>query len=299
MAEVRSRVTQNTLMGILLMCCAAALFGIMDGVVKSLSATYTTVQVIFARSFFAFIPVLLMTWRNGRGFADLRTTQLAGHAARSTYGAVAMVFFFYSYHVMPLADVTAIGFVAPIFIAVLSVWLLGEHVGIHRWSAIVVGFIGMLFIVRPVQVITGVAPESLYVVAGTLLYAMAAIQIRKLAATESSTAIAFYFSLFCSVYMGLALPWFWVTPSWDDIVPIVGVGILGGTAQLLMTRAFALAPVSIIAPFDYTHLIWSVLLGWYFWGDFPDLATWTGSAIVIASGLYIVYRETVVRKRGR
>lgn len=291
------RVAQNPLLGIAMMVTAAAIFGVMDALVKWLSASYSTVQIMFFRSLFAFPPILGMLWSSGAGLGGLRTTRLAGHALRSLYGCAAMVFFFHAYRVMPLADVTAIAFAAPIFIAGLSVWLLGERVGLHRWSAIVVGFVGMLIIVRPGQ--GGIATDSMVVVLATLLYALAMIQIRKLAATEPSTAIAFYFTAFCTLWTALALPWFWVTPvAALDWMLLMAVGLLGGTAQLFMTRAFALAPVSVVAPFDYTHLLWSVLLGWYLFGDFPDAATWTGATVVIASGLYILYRETGVRKAG-
>src|SRR5690606_5179054 len=92
------------------------------------------------------------------------------------------------------------------------------------------------------------------------------------------------------------LPFVWVTPAWSDLPLLIGVGLMGGTAQLFMTRGYALAPASVAAPFDYTHLLWSVLFGWYIWGDFPDLQTWVGCAIVVASGLYILYRETVRRQ---
>ncbi len=287
--------------GIGFMVMAAAIFGVMDAVVKWLAASYPTVQIMFFRSLFAFPPILLMIWRSGRGWSDLRTRRLGGHGLRSVYGCLAMLCFFHAYRTMPLADVTAIAFSAPIFIAVLSVWLLGERVGLHRWSAIVVGFVGMLVILRPGQVAEGVGGSALLqagallVVLATLLYALAMIQIRKLAATETTNATAFYFTAFCTLYTGLALPWFWVTPRLADLPLLVAVGLLGGMAQLCMTRAFARAPASVVAPFDYTHLLWSVLLGWYLFGDFPDAHTWIGAAIVVASGLYILYRETIRR----
>lgn len=287
--------------GIGFMVLAAAIFGLMDAVVKWLSPRYPTPQIMFFRSLFAFPPILFMIWRGGRGWADLHTRRIAGHGLRSVYGCLAMLCFFYAYRSMPLAEVTAIAFSAPIFIAVLSVWLLGERVGLHRWSAIVVGFIGMLVILRPGQGIGQGAEQgfmqggSLLVVLATLLYALAMIQIRKLSATETTNGTAFYFTAFCTLYTGLALPWFWVTPSLADLPLLIAVGLLGGMAQLCMTRAFARAPASVVAPFDYTHLLWSVLFGWYLFGDFPDAQTWIGAAIVVASGLYILYRETMRR----
>ncbi|MBP6819312.1 MAG: DMT family transporter [Ferrovibrio sp.] len=287
---------RQTAIGIGYMVMAAAVFGVMDALVKWLAGSYPTAQIMFCRSFFAFPPILFMLWRNGGGIALLHTRRLAGHGIRSIYGCLAMLCFFYSYRTLPLADVTAISFSAPIFVAVLSVWLLKEKVGPHRWSAILVGFLGMLVILRPGQGEGGIPAASLLVVLATFFYSMALIQIRKLTATENSVTTAFYFTGFCTIYTGLLMPWFWVAPTAADWPLLIGVGLLGGLAQLFMTRAFSLAAASIVAPFDYTHLLWSVLLGWYLFGDFPDMWTWAGAAIVIASGLYILYRETV-RKR--
>lgn len=287
------RPVANVPLGIGYMVMAVSLFGFMDALVKWLAAGYPTVQIMFFRSLCAFPPILVMVARSPGGFSALRTRRPLAHAMRSMFGCSAMLCFFYAYGFMPLADVTAISFAAPIFIALLSVWLLGETVGLHRWSAIVVGFIGMLVIVRPGMGM--LQSGALVVVLATALYALAMIQIRKLSNTEPPTTIAFYFTLFCTLFTALALPWFWVTPGWTDILLLGAVGLLGGMAQLFMTRAYGMAPAAVVAPFDYTHLLWSVLFGWYVWGDFPDLQTWFGCAIVVASGLYILYRETVRR----
>lgn len=287
------RMIANTPLGIGYMIIAVSLFGGMDAAVKWLTADYPTVQIMFFRSLCAFPPILYMVWRGPGGFAVLRTRRLLGHGLRSGYGCLAMLGFFHAYSLMPLADVTAIAFSAPIFIALLSVWLLGERVGLHRWSAILVGFAGMVVIVQPGS---GMLQDgALIVIGATLLYALAMIQIRKLSQSEPSTTIAFYFTAFCTLVTGLVLPWYWVTPTLADLPLLVAVGLLGGMAQLLMTQAYSLAPASVAAPFDYTHLLWSVLFGWYLWGDFPDLQTWIGCAIVVASGLYILWRETVRR----
>jgi len=283
----------NIPLGIGCMVFAVSCFGVMDALVKWLTAGYPTLQIMFFRSLCAFPPILVMVMRGG-GLGLLRTRQLLGHCMRSAFGLAAMFGFFFSYSFMPLADVTAISFSGPIFIAFLSIWLLREKVGVHRWSAILDGFLGMLVIIRPGMGM--VQSGALIVVLATLLYALAMIQIRKLSESEPSTTIAFYFTAFCTVVTGLTLPFVWVTPAWSDLPLLIGVGLMGGTAQLFMTRGYALAPASVAAPFDYTHLLWSVLFGWYIWGDFPDLQTWVGCAIVVASGLYILYRETVRRQ---
>jgi len=291
------RPTASIPLGIGYMLAAVTLFGCMDATVKWLAAGYPTLQIMFFRSLFALPPILLMVVRGGGGlpggFASLRTRRPFAHASRSLLGLGAMLCFFFAYGFMPLADVTAISFSGPIFIAILSVWLLREAVGWHRWSAIAVGFVGMLVILRPGPGL--LHSGALVVVLATALYALAMIQIRKLSRTERATTIAFWFTVFSLLFTGLALPWVWVTPAPADLPLLAAVGLFGGTAQLFMTRAYGLAPAAAVAPFDYTHLIWSVLFGWYLWGDFPDLQTWIGCAIVVASGLYILWRETVKR----
>jgi len=282
------------LLGVVLMVIATALFGVMDGLVKWLSADYPTVQIMFFRSAFALIPAVIMV-RRGPGFGALRTRRLKAHMIRSCFGVAAMLCFFYSYRAMPLADVTAISFAAPFIIALLSVWLLKEKVGPHRWAAIAIGFIGMLVIVQPGQSGAILSHASLIVVLGTLLYALAMIQIRQMGQHEPSAVVAFYFAATCTTITALALPWNWVMPKESDLLLLCATGIAGGVAQLFMSRAYALAPAALVAPIDYTHLIWSVALGWFIWGDFPALSTWAGAAIIIASGLYILYRETVKR----
>ncbi|MEK9968193.1 MAG: DMT family transporter [Ferrovibrio sp.] len=287
----------NIPLGIGYILMAVSLFGIMDSLVKWLSAIYPTVQIMFFRSLCAFPPILLMVMRTAGSTHNaiqlLKTRNPLGHGLRSLCGCSAMLLFFYSYQFLPLAEVTAIAFAAPIFIACLSVWLLQERVGLHRWSAIVVGFVGMIVIIRPGA--GGMETAALLVVAATALYSLSIIQIRRLSRTEPSATIAFWFSGFCAAITGLALPFFWVTPTWGDLLLLAATGVIGGLAQLFMTRAYGLAPASVVAPFDYTHLLWSVGIGWYVWGDFPDAQTRIGCAIVIASGLYILYRETVKR----
>lgn len=281
-------------LGIGYMLMAVSLFGCMDVLVKWLGNGYPTLQIMFCRSLFAMLPTLLMVLRDPAGFGALRSRQPLGHVSRSLLGLGAMFGFFHAFTFLPLADVTAISFSAPVFIAVLSVVLLRETVGWHRWSAIAVGFIGMLVILRPGAGM--LQSGALVVVAATAFYALAMIQIRILARTERAVTITFWFTLSLLLLTGVTMPWVWVMPRSElDLLLLAMVGLLGGTAQLLMTRAYSIAPAAVVAPFDYTHLVWAVLFGWYLWGDFPDLQTWAGCGIVVASGLYILYRETVKR----
>jgi len=274
--------------GIMLMLLSVALFSAMDALVKWLGATYPTLQIVFFRSLFAFVPLSVFLVRGG-GLAGLRTQRPLQHAMRSLIGLAAVTSFFYAYSQMPLANVIAIGFAAPMFMTALSVPLLGEVVGPRRWTAVLVGFAGVLIMVRPDSgVFAGAAAIAL---AGTVFYALAMIFVRKLVRTESSTAIVFYFTLTCTVISGAFMPFLWVAPDAQGWLMLITVGLIGGLAQMAMTNALRLADLSVVAPFDYTALIWTTGLGYLIWSEIPGAHVWLGVAIVIASGVYILYRE--------
>lgn len=276
------------------MTVAVALFTIMDGFIKWLgNAGYPTMQLVFFRSLFAFIPLSFVLFR-GPWRRQLVTRRPWAHLIRCAAGLTAMAGFFYSYGVMPLADAIAIGFAAPIFITALSVPLLGEKVGLRRWTACLVGFAGVLIIVRPGP---GLLQSGALVALGaTVCYAVAAISVRRLARTETNVAIVFYFTLSTTLASAAFLPWQWVTPDLTDLGLLILLGLLGGTAQLFMTEAFRQGEVGLIMPFEYTAMIWSVGMGYFIWQEIPGLPVWLGSALVIASGLYIVYRETYLKR---
>jgi drug/metabolite transporter (DMT)-like permease len=284
---------QDVLRGILLMLGAVAVFSTMDALIKHLSAGYSSLQIIFFRNLFAFLPLLPVLARGG-GLDLLRTQRLASHLGRAAMGLGAMVCFFTAFALMPLADVVAISLSAPIFVTAFSVPLLAERVGPRRWAAVLVGFIGVLVMVRPgghglVQL------AALLPLGGAVLYALALIAMRKLGRTERATTTVFYFTLACTAISGVALPFVWRTPDADGLVLLICVGLLGGSAQLLMTQALRLAPAAVVAPFDYSALIFSIGYGFLIWGEVPDWMLLVGAAIVIASGLYILHRETLRR----
>ena len=274
--------------GIASMLLAVAIFSCMDALIKWLSATYPTSEIVFFRSSFAFLPLLPALLKGGR--AALRTRRPLTQAGRAGLGLFSMFAFFYCFRLMPLADVFGIAFSAPVFVTALSVPMLGEKVGIRRWSAVVVGFVGVLIMLRPD---TGVfASASSIALVATVLYALGQIFVRDLTKTETTTCIVFYVTLTTTVVSALAMPFLWVTPSWRDAPLLAAVGILGGMAQLAFTRAFRLAPAAIVSPFDYSGLLYASMIGYYVWGDVPTATFLVGAAIVMASGLYILYRET-------
>jgi len=283
--QERARATGR---GIAFMLLSVALFSGMDGFIKWLGADYPTLQIVFFRSLFAFVPLSFFLFRSG-SLAALKTQSLRGHILRAMVGLSAMSIFFYAFSKMPLANVVAISFAAPLFVTALSVPLLGERVGPRRWTAIVVGFIGVLIMVQPDE---GVFERVAWLaLAGTVFYALAMIFVRRLSRTETSVAIVFYFTLACTLVSGAVLPFVWVTPDALGWALLIAVGLIGGLAQLAMTNAFRLAEASVVAPFDYSAMLWTAMIGYLFWQEVPSLHIWLGVAIVVGSGLYIAQRE--------
>jgi drug/metabolite transporter (DMT)-like permease len=288
--------------GIVLINLAVVVFTGMDAVIKGVSETFPTGELVFFRNLFAFAPIIgFMIWQGG---VSLRTRHLGGHLMRGLFGVSAMYCFFLSYRLLPLSDAVALGLSGPIFLTVLSIPLLGEHVGVRRWSACIVGFVGVLIMTRPGAGVW--QPEALVPLLGAIFYAFAMISIRKLTGTEGSGTIVFYFTLFATI-AGLAtaplgafdpeLAWVWPSPIEWGIV--AAIGLMGGSAQILLTIAYRSAPVSVVAPFDYMALVYAFILGFVFFAEIPDAYLIVGGATVVASGIYIVHRETVLARQRR
>lgn len=282
---------------ILLMIASLAFFALMDALVKDLGSRYSTLQIVFFRSFFAFVPLAYLLYRTGWANA-VKINSYSGHALRILVGVAAMSCFFYAFAHMPLADVVAISFAAPIFVVALSVPLLGEKVGPRRWIAVLIGFAGVVVMVDPGAGMLN--PVAVIALIGTIFFALAMIVLRKLGRTETGASVVFSFTLVCTVASGLALPFVWTTPNLLDLAGLIAIGLLGGTGQILMTYAFKYGDVAVVAPFEYTAILWATLLGFIFWGDIPGLNIWIGAAIVMLSGLFILFREANLKlPRGR
>lgn len=283
-----------TARGIVFIVLGMLLFTLIDTLVKVLSAAgYSTWQLVFCRSLFSFVPILVLMRFQG-GARLIRTSRLRDHLVRAAVGLGALWTWFYSYRNLPLADAYALGFTAPLFMTALSVPLLGERVGLHRWSAVVAGFGGVLIMVQPGSGVFDVA--AVWVLVSAVLYATAMIQVRGLGSTEAPLTTVFYFTTVCTVVSAVTLPVTGRLPDTGlDAALMVATGLLGGLAQLCLANAYRLAPVSIIAPFDYTAMVWAVALGLIVFGDEPGWPVLIGSAVVIASGLYILRREAIRR----
>lgn len=289
MAATLSATAAQNARGATHMLAGVFLFSMMDAMVKWLVADYPVHQIVFFRTVFALIPCLYFIKQAG-GFATLRTKRPLVHAVRGVIGLAAMGCYFYAFALMDLADAKAILFSAPLFMTVLSIPLLGEKVGIFRWSAVLIGFLGVLVILEPGGEMVQIG--ALAAIGGAVLYALAMITVRHLSATESAAAITFYFT-FIGAIAGTAMVFMfgWVAPSPLDWAFLIGVGFIGGVGQYCLTQAFRYAEAAAIAPLEYTSMAWALLLGFLIWNDIPEIEVFLGIALVVASGLFILYRE--------
>jgi drug/metabolite transporter (DMT)-like permease len=271
---------------------ATFLFSILDASVKFLAGRdYPTGELVFFRSFLGMLPATWMIVQS-RNWSLFTTTRPMSHLVRSLVGLVSVVLFFYCLGPMKLGDVVAISFSAPLFVTALSVPILGEHVGPHRWGAVAVGFIGVLLMVKPSADLLS-HPDALLALLSSLAYALAILQIRKLSATEPSLTIVVYFSGFVALMAAITLPFAFKLPDTGlDCALLLILGLAGGGAQILMTTAYRHAAAAVISPFDYTMMVWATGFGFVLFGELPGLDIVAGALIVTASGLYILYRET-------
>lgn len=246
-------------------------------------------EMVFFRNAFAFVPILLYI-ANTSGFGVLKTQRPFGHLHRAAMGLVGMTCSFTALQHLALTEATAFTFAAPLFMTALSALMLREPVGRHRWGAVLVGFLGVLIMVRPQPGHMNV-PGVAFGLTAALGSALAMVQIRQIAVTEKGPTIVFYFTLAGTV-LGLTVSAFhWVTPDALTLAVLIGGGLVGGVGQLFLTEAIRVAPVGVVAPFDYSQLIWATILGFLIWGELPKALTLAGAFVVAASGLYILHRE--------
>ncbi|MET0241085.1 MAG: DMT family transporter [Sphingobium sp.] len=263
---------------------------LMYALIKLLGARgVNLVELLFYRQLLA-IPAVYawILWSTGPwGF---RTRNLAGHATRTAVGLTSMAFNFAAVSLLPLAESTTIGFSAPIFATIFSALILKEATGIHRWSAVLIGFVGVVIMARPDTV--HFPPLGLTVaILAAMGVATISIIIRALSRTESPSAIVFWFTVLSVPPLGLLMIWFGQMHDPVTFALIVAMGVCGGIAQLFLTSALRWAPVAVVLPMDYSQIVWATLLGWLLWDTLPIASTWVGTAMIVASGLYIVLRE--------
>jgi len=289
-ASSSPRPQQNRLLGIGLRIGATTSFGFMAATIKlGYDAGVSTPELVFYRFAFGLPP--LLAWIAWTGtFGAWRTQRPLAHLTRSALGLTTMVLAFNALFYLPLAEATTIGFVAPLFSVMLSALLLGETVGRHRWSAVAVGFLGVLIVMQPE---TEHLPPLGLVLAllSALGVAAVTITIRQIGKTESAQTTVLWFTATSMLAVGLLLPFYEQAHDAGTWAILAALGFFGGIGQLLLTSSLRYAPVAVIVPFDYTQLLWAVLLGWLlFETDVPG-STWLGAGVIIASGMYTIYRE--------
>ena len=273
-------------------CAVIGMLGmaIMDTCAKFLGEGYAISQVILVRNGIGALAVLAFVLFSRAGLGSLRPRRPGLLALRSLLNITAAFLFFTGLRYMPLADAFAIAFAAPLFITALSVPVLGEHVGLRRWAAVIVGFIGVLVVVQPGT--SSFRVEALLPLGAALAYAISMLLGRKLTRDLTTPAIMFWPSLGAVLVTLVMMPAQWQTPALPDAGVFLLMGVIGTAGMSLITQGYRHAPAAVIAPFDYTVLVWGVIFGWFIWRDIPAPNVWLGAAILVASGLYILHRET-------
>ena len=289
-AEILSPPKQNRLLGIGLRIGAATSFAAMAASIKlGHEANIGTPELIFYRFVFG-LPPLLAWMAATRNFGAWRTRRPLAHLARAALGLTALTLAFSALAYLPLAEATTIGFVAPLFSVILSALLLAEPVGRHRWSAVALGLVGVLIVMRPAG--PALPPLGLTLaLLGAFTVAGATITIRQIGRTESAATTVFWFTIYSMAAAALLLPFYGKAHTAHQWLLLAFLGLVGGIGQLFLTASLRFASVSTVVPFDYVQLLWAVLLGWWLWGTHPAATSWIGAAVIIASGLYTLYRE--------
>lgn len=280
----------HILKGLALRLFAVACLSTMSALIKLAEARGAgLVETMFHRQLWA-VPLVTAWIAAGPGLQSIRTRRFGAHVARTAVGLTGMVFTFGSVLVLPLAEATTLQFTVPIFATILGALVLKEKTGWHRWGAVIAGFLGVLIVAQPGS---GHFPlfGAFVGLMAALFVAIVAILLRQIGKTESAGTTVFWFSALSVPPLG-AIYAFQLQPhDWGTWAILVGIGLVGGVGQLALTGALRFAPVSAVVPMDYSSLIWGTLYGWLIFGMWPSAWTWAGAPLIIASGLYIVWRE--------
>ena len=274
---------------------ATLLAVVMNSVARHVMETVEPVELVFFRNLFAFFFIIPMLWRVGLG--PLKTQRFGMHLGRAGLNVVNMMVWFTAISLAPLAEVTALGFSAPIFATILSVVFFREVVGLRRWSAIIVGFIGTMVILQP-GFDTVTAGHGLTLTAA-IMWAGVLLIIKSLSRTESSITIVAYMSILMTPMSLIPALFVWVWPTWTELAWLALIGVCGGAAQYLLAQAFHEADISVVMPFDFAKLVWIALIAYIAFAEVPTWTTWLGGAIIFASGVYIARREAIKNRERR
>jgi drug/metabolite transporter (DMT)-like permease len=279
---------------------SALLFAAMSALVRLLGDVAPVGQMVFFRSAFAILPVVVIYAARGELMSAVRTGRPLGQLGRGMLSVFGMFTNFSSLTRLPLADATAINFASPLITVALAAVLLKEHVRIYRWTAVFVGFAGVIVMLIPhldighyvaAGVATTAAVGSLFAITSAVCNAGTVIQTRRLTQSETTSSIVFYFSLVCAIAGALTLPFAWYTPTGAELAGLISLGILGGIAHIFLTESYRYAAASVVAPFDYSSMLWALLFGYWVFGELPGALVYLGAAIVAGAGLFVIWRE--------
>lgn len=285
------------LRGIALKLASVLVFIVMAAVIKGTGGRVPAGEVVFFRSFFA-IPVILvwLMWRGELG-QGLKAQDPMGHVWRALVGTTAMGLGFAGLAYLPLPEVTAIGYAAPLLVVIFAAMFLGEEVRAFRIACVILGMVGVMIVLAPRLSLTpgaaGTAEAfgAMLVLGGAVFAALAQVFVRKLVVTETTSAIVFRFSVTASILALATLPFGWVWPSPQDAALLVGAGLLGGIGQIFLTACYREADASLVAPFDYASMLFSLVIGYAVFAELPSQTMLLGAALIVTAGVLIIWRE--------
>jgi drug/metabolite transporter (DMT)-like permease len=280
-------------LAILYMIAATIVFTASSAASKWLVESYPVGEVLFTRTAVGLVACAVFIMPRC-GFSPFRTRRLRHHVIRGVSQAFSQTFLLIAFSLMPLAGAIAINFSSPLFATLVSALLLKEDVGIGRWIALLVGFCGVLIVANPGADTLQVG--ALFALGNAVLYGSVTAGVRSMTATESAETLTLYQLILLTGFFALYLPWGWVSPTPLDVAWIVFNGVTNVIGQFWWTRALHLAPASAVAPFYYLSLIWASILGFAVWGEVPTIGVAIGSVIVVASGLFLLWRESNARQ---
>jgi drug/metabolite transporter (DMT)-like permease len=284
----------NVVLGMAAGVGAHFMFSIMVMLAKLLSANHSVIEIAFYRNLIGSAPFFFVVFALGRREILKLNTKPGLVAGRAALGSVSLVVTFFAYSLMPLADTTALLFTSSLFIPILAVIFLKESVGPYRWSAVIVGFLGVIVMTRPTGdvYVLGISVA----LCAALLHATLQVILRYLGRYESPETISFYFFAIGTILTGAAMPFVAHTPAINEIPLLLGVGLSGAAAQWLLSVAYRNAPAAVVTVFNYTSIVWASLFGWMIWNEWPLPAVFAGAGIVIGSNILIVWRESRLRR---
>lgn len=292
----QSKHKDHVALGMLAGLGAFFMFTIMNVFAKLLSENHSVIEIAFYRNLIAAIPFLIMIFVIGDRDILVIRTKPAFVFSRAVLGTLSLTLTFGAYSVLPMAEATAFMFTASLFIPVLGVIFLKEYVGVYRWSAVLIGFVGVMVMLRPTGdvYVLGVS----LALGAALMQAILQVILRHLGAHERPETITFYFFVIGVFITALAMPFIAVRPTLNEIPLLIGVGLSGSAAQWCLSTAFRNAAAAIVAVFNYSGIIWSTFFGWMIWNEWPLPIVFVGAAIVIASNLLMIWRENRVGRIG-